>query len=124
MPRLPIRKTILLVEDDVDLREIVADLLRDAGRHVVEAENGSVALDKLGLLERPCLILLDLVMPRMDGYEFLRRLNERPEVAEFPVLVVSATGDLDVAEQYTGVLGTLPKPFDVATLLSWVNALC
>jgi CheY-like chemotaxis protein len=91
---------------------------------VVEAEDGSVALAKLGLVERPCLILLDLVMPRMDGYEFLRRLNERSDAAEFPVLVLSANGAVDVAERYPGVLGTLRKPFDAATLLSWVNALC
>lgn len=100
------------------------DILHDAGRHVVEAENGIVALSKLDLVERPCLILLDLVMPRMDGYEFLRRLGERSDAAEFPVLVVSATGALDVAEEYAGVLGTLRKPFDAATLLAWVNALC
>ena len=109
------------------------DILHDAGRHVVEAENGIVALSKLDLVERPCLILLDLVMPRMDGYEFLRRLGERSDAAEFPVLflvpvatqlVLSATGALDVAEEYAGVLGTLRKPFDAATLLAWVNALC
>jgi len=118
------KKTILLVEDDPDVREGMADLLRESGRSVVEAEDGEDAFAKLNRLRGPCLILLDLLMPRMDGFEFLRRLNEHPDSPDFPVLVLSAHGSVDIAEHYPGVVGTLHKPFHVRTLLSWVESLC
>lgn len=114
----------MLVEDDHDLRGAVADILRDTGRGVVEAENGEVALAKLETLDRPCLILLDLRMPTMDGFEFLRRLKERPDAPEFPVIVLSAHASVEAAEHYPGVLGTLRKPFDVGALLAWVDERC
>jgi CheY-like chemotaxis protein len=121
---LPKHKTVLLVEDDPDIREGMADVLRDAGKWVVEAEDGQDAFAKLNFLGRPCLILLDLLMPRMDGYEFLNRLKERPDAPHFPVLVLSAHASADAVEHYPGVVGTLRKPFQVKTLLSWVDALC
>ena len=102
----------------------MADVLRDSGRRVVEAEDGQDAFAKLNFLESPCLILLDLLMPRMDGYEFLDRLKERPDAPQFPVLVLSAHANVNAAERYPGVVGTLRKPFSVKTLLSWVEALC
>ena len=116
--------TILLVEDDPDLRSAIADVLRDAGRSVVEAENGEEAFKKLPFLGHPCLILLDLLMPGMDGFEFLERLRERSDAPDFPVLVLSAHASVDTAEHYPGVVGTLQKPFNVRTLLSWVETLC
>jgi CheY-like chemotaxis protein len=121
---LPTHRTILLVEDDADLRGAIADVLRDAGRVVVEAEDGVDGLAKLEEVARPCLVLLDLLMPRMDGFEFLRRLNERPNAHESPVLVISAHGNVAAAEHYPGVLGTLRKPFDVAKLLDLVEKHC
>jgi CheY-like chemotaxis protein len=117
-------KTVLLIEDDPDIREGMADILRDTGRRVVEAEDGQDAFAKLSFVGRPCLILLDLLMPRMDGYAFLEKLRERPDAPEFPVLVLSAHASVDTAEHYPGVVGTLRKPFHVKTLLSWVEALC
>ena len=122
----PLRRhrTILLIEDDPDIREGMADVLREEGRWVVEAQDGEDALAKLPYLRRPCLILLDLLMPRMDGFEFLRRLNEHPHARDFPVLVLSAHAYVETAQHYPGVVGTLSKPFNLRTLLSWVNALC
>ena len=117
-------RTILLVEDDPDIRDGIADILRGAGRTVVEAEDGQDALDKLEQVDRPCLVLLDLRMPRVDGFEFLRRLNEHPYAPDFPVLVMSAHASVDAAQRYPGVLGTLRKPFHVESLLSWVDAHC
>jgi len=122
--RLPAHKTVLLVEDDPDVREAMVDILHDAGRAVVEAEDGEDALAKLEHVERPCLILLDLLMPRLDGFEFLRRLKEHPHAPEFPVLVLSAHGKADASEHYPGVLGTLRKPFAVQELLAWVDEYC
>ena len=124
MGTLPTHRTILLVEDDQDVRAGIADILRDAGRIVVEAVDGADALSKLETVESPCLILLDLLMPQMDGFEFLQRLKEHPNAPQFPVLVISAHGKASSAEHYPGVLGTLRKPFSVAELLSWVSEYC
>jgi CheY-like chemotaxis protein len=117
------KRTILLVEDDPDIRDGIADILRGTGRTVVEAEDGQDALDKLEQVG-PCLILLDLRMPRVDGFEFLRRLSEHPDAPDFPVLVLSAHASVDAAQHYPGVLGTLQKPFSLESLLSWVDAHC
>jgi CheY-like chemotaxis protein len=115
---------VLLVEDDPDVRESVVEVLKDAGREVVTAENGAVALSKLATLPRPCLIVLDLMMPEMDGFEFLEQLEARPDAQEFPVLVISANAYLKKSELYPGVLGTLRKPFDANELLAWVEQYC
>ena len=122
--KLAAPRTLLLVEDDPEIRESIAEVLREAGRKVVCASDGLDALAKLDVVERPCLILLDLMMPRMDGIEFLRRLNKHPRSKDFPVLVLSAHGTVQQAEVYPGVLGTLRKPFDIGQLLSWVDEHC
>jgi PAS domain S-box-containing protein len=80
---------VLLVEDDEATREMMHALLTREGWSVEEAANGRLALDKLQG-ERPDLILLDLMMPEMDGFEFARRLRERPEWREIPVVVLTA----------------------------------
>ena len=85
-------KTILVVEDTEDLRAMVAELLRGEGYVVYEAENGQRALDILGTLDgEPCLVLLDMLMPVMDGLTFLRTLREAHRVAPLPVVIVSGT---------------------------------
>src|SRR5678815_195059 len=83
-------RTLLLVEDDPKIRDTIAEVLREAGRTVVCASDGLDALAKLDVVDRPCLILLDLMMPRMDGIEFLRQLGKHPHSKDFPVLVLSA----------------------------------
>jgi CheY-like chemotaxis protein len=108
-------RTILVVEDDSDVREITAEVLREAGGTVVEALDGADALTKLDELEGPCLIVLDLVMPRMDGLEFLERLQAHPRATDFSVVVMTARADPTGAP---GVLGVLRKPFDVDQLVA------
>jgi CheY-like chemotaxis protein len=122
--QLPSHKLILVVEDDDDIREGVSDLLRDAGRNVIEARDGVEALSLLESLPRPCLVLLDLMMPRMDGYEFMLHLREKYDATDFPVLVISAHDSIEAAQGHPGVLGTLRKPFDVHRLLTFVDAYC
>ena len=122
--KLAAPRTLLLVEDDPEIRDSIAEVLREAGRTVVCASDGLDALAKLDVVERPCLILLDLMMPRMDGIEFLRQLGKHPRSKDFPVLVLSAHATVQQAEVYPGVLGTLRKPFDIGQLLSWVDAHC
>jgi len=114
---------VLVVEDDPDIADAILDILQDAGRPAEYARDGAEALQKLEELERPCLILLDLMMPRMDGLEFLRRLRERTDSDDFPVLVISAHGTLTPAD-YPGLLGVLQKPFDAKQLLEAVQEHC
>ncbi|WP_230467181.1 hybrid sensor histidine kinase/response regulator [Lujinxingia vulgaris] len=80
---------ILLVEDDEPTRSLMRRTLEDDGWSVVEAEDGRVGLQKLEQIE-PALVLLDLMMPNLDGFEFLRRLRAHPDYAKVPVIVVTA----------------------------------
>ena len=80
---------ILVVEDDANLRELERRTLEKEGWSVTEAENGKVALARLAE-SRPALILLDLLMPEMDGFEFLDVLRQRPEWSSIPVVVITA----------------------------------
>ena len=121
-PSAPLR-SVLVVEDDWDIREVVADVLRDAGHTVVTARDGIEALEKLDNVERPCLVVLDLMMPRLDGLGFLRELAEHPLKDDFIVLVMSAYRSLAGAAQSPAVRGTLAKPFEMDELVSLVAAL-
>jgi len=99
-------------------------VLLDAGHAVVQAVDGADAFVKLSQVGRPCLILLDLVMPGMDGLEFLAALRDHPHASEFSVLVMSAHSGPTGAEDCPGVVGTLMKPFELSELLFWVKSRC
>jgi CheY-like chemotaxis protein len=114
--------SILVVDDELDIRLALADVLADGGRRVATASDGYDALQKLDLLERPCLVLLDLMMPRMSGLDFLAHLSDAPGSADVSVLVMSAHDGLRrEAERYRNVRGSLRKPFDIDGLLSLVD---
>ncbi|MCI0458416.1 MAG: response regulator, partial [Gemmataceae bacterium] len=81
---------VLVVEDDPASRELVCRLLAREGRTAVAAENGRVALDRLAEGLRPALILLDLMMPEVDGFQFLEEFRKRPEYGVVPIVVVTA----------------------------------
>src|SRR5262245_26845005 len=90
----PPAKAVLVVEDSIDTRDSLAFLLRSVGGYQVStAANGQEALDRLRAGPRPGLILLDLLMPTMDGWEFCHRLRQDPALASIPVVVVSGVGD-------------------------------
>src|SRR5690242_15178451 len=97
-------ETILVVEDDLDIRECYQNLLERAGYHVTLAQNGLEALNQLSR-ERPSLILLDLMMPVMSGPEFLEAMRLDESSWNIPVLIVSAYGEL--ADASAGVAGFL-----------------
>ena len=80
---------VLVLEDDEVTREMVRRTLRKAGWQVLEAENGRVGLEKLRE-SLPTLIILDLIMPEMDGFEFLKEIRQHPDWSRIPVLVVTA----------------------------------
>lgn len=112
---------VLIVEDDPELRGLYADIFDDAGYEVRQACDGADGLRRL--LERtPDLVVLDLRMPRVDGYEFLRRLRSlevRPEPA---VVVVSAVANPDHLREL-GPLRLLAKPFEAEVLLREVHGM-
>ncbi|WP_164019210.1 response regulator [Pyxidicoccus trucidator] len=114
------RRSVLVVEDDEDIRAAIAEILEGEGYEVTIAANGSEALDELQHMPRPCLILLDLMMPVMNGHEFLARLREVPRMQAVPVLVLTAVS----TEAPPGARGLLRKPFIVEELLDAVQTLC
>lgn len=81
--------TALVVEDDLQNRQLIARMIEKAGLRVAEAENGSVALERIAI-ETPSIILLDLMMPVMDGFEFLSVLRQNPKYSGIPVVVITA----------------------------------
>src|SRR4051812_34533266 len=85
--------TVLIVEDDVDLRETMTEALEMKGYCVVAAEEGGDALRKLDAIGTPCVILMDLLMPGMNGWDLFERIRERPELAAVPVLIHSSASD-------------------------------
>lgn len=110
---------VLLVEDDVDVRESMAEALEDAHYSVLQATNGRAALDDLRVLSRlPSLIVLDLMMPVMDGWQFRAEQIQDPRLAGIPVIVVSATTRVD--RPLVGVSEILKKPISLDQLLQAV----
>jgi CheY-like chemotaxis protein len=116
---------ILIVDDDDDIRELLAEFLEDEGYRVVTARNG---LDALGRLRAggapPCLILLDLMMPVMNGFQFLEAFRSDPALALIPVAVVSAHGGLGPSERAAIAAPIYAKPLDLDALLEVVGRLC
>jgi CheY-like chemotaxis protein len=115
---------IMVVDDDVDLRETMLDVLRDAGFEAIGAANGADALQCLALLDRlPCVIFLDLMMPVMDGSGFRQKQLADPTLADIPVVAISAYRD--VAEQ-ANVLGVphLAKPIRLETIRETALRFC
>ena len=115
---------ILVVEDDDEIREDLSDALADAGFSVVAAHDGNDALSKMQSMAQPCLVLLDLMMPVMDGWELRREMLRRPELAQVPVFVVSAVPGIQEESKALEANGYLLKPFNVRQLLSVVEKYC
>jgi CheY-like chemotaxis protein len=111
---------VLVVEDEPDIRDTLRDILEMEGYRVRCASNGREALAALAEMPRPELILLDLMMPVMSGYEFLKELRANDALATIPVTVVSAVGDQPVGHGEN----VLRKPVDLDTLLHTVGARC
>ena len=109
--------TLLVVEDEPDIRSAIAEVLRDEGHRVLEAGDGSEALGVLRAGSRPDAIILDLMMPRLDGWGFRAAQLAEPDLARIPVLVVSAHGRGLPATRH------LAKPFELLDLLGEVDAL-
>jgi CheY-like chemotaxis protein len=112
------RKTILLVEDDYDIRQTLKEVLELEGYSVVPASNGKEAIQTLEQIEKPSLILLDLMMPIMTGWEFLEAQQGDLRFADVPVIVVSAAGDKAKSAKAQAFV---KKPIEVDSLLSLIE---
>jgi CheY-like chemotaxis protein len=120
MKERPMRHTVLLVEDEGDLRDMMRDALEMNGYSVIAAEEGQAALDAFDRVEHVCLVLLDLLMPGMNGWDFLAKMRARPDLARVPVVVHTSAPD----QAPEGVTSVLRKPLDLARLLSVVRQHC
>ncbi len=112
--------TVLLVEDHPDVREMMSLALQFAGDEVLTAANGKIALELLRK-ERPCIILLDLMMPVMDGWQFRAALEKSMAAERVPLVVISAL--TDVAAQFPAA-AHLSKPVDIERMLEVVERVC
>ena len=116
--------TVLVIEDDPDIREIERAVLGCAGHEVITASNGLAGLELLER-QRPCLILLDLMMPVMDGLTFLVERAKRAIAREVPVLCVSAGADHMIQRALElGASDCLVKPADFEELCGRVAQFC
>ncbi|HSD21582.1 MAG TPA: response regulator [Anaeromyxobacter sp.] len=111
---------VLVVEDDGDLREALAECLRFEGYDVVEAVDGADALARLQRGARPALIILDLVMPRMDGRQLLAAMRVDADLAGIPVVLATGTRPQDLSQEVQVLL----KPIGLDDLLACVRRYC
>jgi CheY-like chemotaxis protein len=116
--------TVLIVDDDRDIRDSLVEMLEDHGYHALGAANGREALDVLRTRgDTPCVILLDLMMPVMDGREFREEQLKNPAWIGIPVIVISAYGD--VADQARALaVDHLRKPLAMRSLIEAVRRYC
>lgn len=114
--------TVLIVEDDLNTREMLGQFLELEGYKVETAENGKRALERLGSGMGACVILLDLMMPVMDGWQFRQEQIRDASLANIPVIVVSAAGCERLEKIQANAY--LSKPVDLDELLGCVTQFC
>lgn len=124
MSTLPSVCQILIVDDEESIRRTLADILADAGYTVATAANGAEALTYLRHAQHPKLILLDLMMPVMDGWHFRTRQCNDPALQTIPVVVLSAYLELGQRATTIAADAYLPKPIDLEELLTLVERFC
>ena len=116
-------ETVLVVDDDPEIRESLTELLDQKGYSVLQAENGRKALDMLKEVQRsPCMVVLDLAMPVLDGHEFLRHRAEDPVLRHIPVVVVSANPA--PIQPLDGIEAYMQKPIEPDHLLEIIRKTC
>ena len=120
---------VLIVEDDPEVRDMLRHLLSTAGFYAVAAQDGLEALHLLRAVrhrepDAPCLVLLDLMMPRLGGNEFRRAQLGDPTVANIPIAVMSGATDLEQRAEAMGAVATLAKPLDIDVVMDVVKRYC
>ena len=115
--------SVMIVEDDRDTREMLGRFLELEGFEVRTAANGQLALEALQQEVEPCVILLDLMMPVMNGWQFREQQVRDPRFSRIPVVVVTAAGPREDIPEITAD-GWLSKPVDFDRLLATIGSLC
>ena len=117
--------TVLIVDDDSAVRTALKELFETEGYAVAVASNGRAALNHLGAGLRPCVVLLDLMMPVMDGWDFRTEQLKDPALKEIPVFIITAAGfsDQTIRVQF-GDVPFVPKPPPHEELLAMVQRIC
>jgi CheY-like chemotaxis protein len=116
---------VLVVDDDADIRETVIEVLEEHGHAAIGAANGNEALAHLRAnADQPCLILLDLMMPVMDGRTFREEQLKDPALSPIPVVVISAFRDVVDTASQMNVAGHVKKPISLDDLVSLVDRYC
>jgi two-component system, chemotaxis family, chemotaxis protein CheY len=113
---------VLVIDDDSDIRSVVRELLTDEGYQVRTAVNGRDALSTLSSWQ-PDVILLDLMMPIMDGWTFLANQQSSQQLRRIPVIVMSASHTLTRGDEQLAVADVVAKPFEIDTVLTKVATL-
>jgi CheY-like chemotaxis protein len=116
--------SILVVDDDADIRASLADILGEEGYRVTGAGNGRQALEALRNATRPSLILLDMMMPEMDGWRFRVEQQKTPDLASIPVVLLSAHRNVRDAALALGAADYLRKPLRIESLLEIAERYC
>lgn len=115
-------RTVLVVDDDEGLQESLCMLMESEGYNVAVARDGLDALEKLQSV-RPAIILLDVMMPRMDGLQFAQEVRERALLPGVPIVLLSANGHVRDDAARVGAQAWLPKPFGILELIETVERL-
>jgi CheY-like chemotaxis protein len=116
--------SILIVDDDFDLRDILRDVLEIEGYAVATAGDGNEALDYLRTNDPPCVILLDWMMPRCNGPQFRSEQQKDATIADIPVVLVTADARGEEKKQAIGVPHCLMKPLQLDRLLALIEQYC
>ena len=115
----------MVVDDDADIRDSIGDILELRGYRVTRAANGREALERLRNSERPpCVILLDLMMPVLNGWEFRAQQRDDAMLREVPVVIISGDGSTDQKAASIGVAEFLRKPLELSAILDVVRRHC
>lgn len=118
-------RTVVIVEDDLDVRETLAEVLEEEGYATLAFAEGPLALDHLEAMPQlPALILLDLMMPKMDGWAFRAEQQRRGRLMRVPTVILSADGNVHENLASLGAHGYLRKPIHIKTLLTLVERFC
>lgn len=116
---------VLVVDDDTEIRETIIDVLEDAGYEAVGVSDGQQALNQLrSPQDRWCVVLLDLMMPHMDGRAFRAEQLQDPTLSPIPVVIVSARTDVAKTAEELAVAAHMTKPIRLRDLVQIVNRFC
>lgn len=115
-------KKILVIDDEVELIKAITIRFKASGYEVIPASDGQEGIDKAQEF-KPDLILLDIIMPKVDGYEVCKNLKTDPKTKGIPIIVFTAAGQRDMEERCmaAGAAAVIKKPFETAELLELVN---